>query len=53
VTGTDGEFTFTDRPTIRTSYAARWRGITSEQEPLAHVAPTLGLRVRNARLGSR
>jgi hypothetical protein len=51
VTGTDGEFTFTDRPTIRTSYAARWRGIASEQEPLAHVAPTLGLRVRNARLG--
>jgi hypothetical protein len=51
VTGTDGEFTLTDRPTIRTSYAARWRGITSEQEPLAHVTPMLGLRVLNARLG--
>jgi hypothetical protein len=51
VTGTDGEFTLTDRPTIRTSYTARWRGITSAEEPLAHVAPTIGLRVRNARLG--
>lgn len=51
VTGTDGEFTLTDRPTIRTSYAARWRGVASEQEPLAHVRPELGLRVRNARLG--
>jgi hypothetical protein len=51
VTGTDGEFVFTDRPTIRTSYTARWRGVASDQEPLAHVAPVLGLRVRNARLG--
>jgi hypothetical protein len=51
VTGTDGEFTLTHRPTIRTSYTARWRGVASAEEPLAHVAPTLGLRVRNARLG--
>ena len=51
VTGTDGEFTLTDRPTIRTSYTARWRGVTSVEEPLAHVAPILGLRVRNASLG--
>lgn len=47
----DGEFSITHRPTIRTSYVARWRGIVSEQEPFAHVRPGLGLRVRNARLG--
>jgi hypothetical protein len=46
-----GEFTLSHRPTIRTSYNARWRGADSAQEPFAHVTPTLGLRVRNARLG--
>ena len=47
----DGEFTVTHRPTIRTSYTARWRGVVSNQEPVAHVRPQLTLRVRNARLG--
>lgn len=51
VTDADGEFRITHRPTIRTSYTARWRGADSAQEPYAHVTPKLGLRVRNARLG--
>ena len=51
LTEPDGEFRLTHRPTIRTSYTARWRGAVSAQEPYAHVTPRLGLRVRNARLG--
>jgi hypothetical protein len=51
VSGADGEFTLTHRPTIRTSYSARWRGITSDQEPIVHVTPELALKARNARLG--
>jgi hypothetical protein len=47
----DGEFTLTHRPTIRTSYVARWQGATSAQEPFAFVRPDLTLRVRNARRG--
>jgi len=51
VTEADGEFRFTHRPTIRTSYTARWRGAASAQEPYAYVTPKLALRVVNARLG--
>ena len=47
----DGEFTLTHRPTIRTSYVARWQGATSAQEPFAFVRPDMTLRVRNARRG--
>jgi hypothetical protein len=50
-TDANGEFTTTHRPTIRTSYIARYRGATSIQEPFAHVRPDVTLRVRNARLG--
>jgi len=47
----DGEFIATHRPTIRTSYVARWQGATSIQEPFAFVRPDVTLRVRNARRG--
>ena len=47
----DGEFVTTHRPTIRTSYIARWQGASSVQEPFAFVRPDVTLRVRNARLG--
>jgi hypothetical protein len=50
-TQADGEFTTTHRPTIRTSYIARYQGATSVQEPFAFVRPDVTLRVRNARLG--
>lgn len=50
-TEADGEFTVTHRPTIRTSYTARWRGTVSNQEPFAHVRPEVSLRVRSAARG--
>jgi hypothetical protein len=51
--GTDsgGDFSFVHRPVMRTSYSARYGGTASEQEPIAHVAPRVGLRVRSARRG--
>jgi hypothetical protein len=50
-TDSTGDFTWTHRPTIRTGYTARVSGQASNQEPLAHVRPKVGLRVINARLG--
>jgi hypothetical protein len=50
-TDATGEFTFMHRPTIRTSYEARFGNTTSNQEPYAHVRPSVGLRVLNARRG--
>ena len=46
-----GDFEFTHRPTIRTSYAARWRGAVSAQEPYTHVRPAVSLRLLNAGAG--
>jgi hypothetical protein len=46
-----GEFEFTHRPTIRTSYTARARGGTSAQEPLAFVRPQVTLTPWNKRAG--
>ena len=42
-TDATGEFSFTHRPFIRTSYIARAGGGTSTQEPLAFVRPTVRL----------
>ncbi len=50
-TDSSGDFTWTHRPTIRTGYTARVNGQASNDEPLAHVRPKVGLRVINARLG--
>lgn len=50
-TDSSGEFRYTHRARIRTGYTARFGGITSEQEPYAHVRPKVGLRVINARTG--
>ena len=50
-TDADGEFAFTHRPRIRTSYTARSGGASSAQEPFAHVRPKVGLRVISARRG--
>jgi hypothetical protein len=44
-TDADGEFTYTHRPVIRTTYTARWQTRTSGDEPVAHVRPKVGLRV--------
>jgi len=46
-----GEFTYTHRPVIRTSYTATWNNRASAQEPYAHVRPKVGLRVISARNG--
>ena len=51
ITQAGGEFTVTDKPAVRTSYTARWRGQTSAQEPFTYVRPAVSLSVRNARLG--
>ena len=50
-TDSTGEFTYTHRPRVRTSYTARWNNQASNQEPFAHVRPKVGLRVINARAG--
>jgi hypothetical protein len=50
-TDANGDFAFMHRPEIRTSYEARFGGSVSNQEPYAHVRPTVGLRVLNARRG--
>jgi hypothetical protein len=50
-TDASGDFTFVHRPTIRTSYEARFGSTPSNQEPFAHVRPSVGLRVLNARRG--
>lgn len=50
-TDSSGEFRYTHRPVIRTSYVARVGGTPSGQEPYAHVRPKVGLRVLNARTG--
>jgi hypothetical protein len=50
-TDSTGEFTFTHRPRIRTSYVARARGGTSAQEPFAFVRPRLALTIWNKRKG--
>ncbi len=50
-TDSQGDFEFTHRPAIRTSYEARYGSSTSNQEPYAHVRPNVGLRVLNARRG--
>jgi hypothetical protein len=50
-TDAEGEFAFTHRPVIRTSYEARYGSSVSNQEPFAHVRPNVGLRVLNARRG--
>lgn len=50
-TDAGGDFTFMHRPTIRTSYEARFGNSTSNQEPYAHVRPSVGLRVLNAQRG--
>jgi hypothetical protein len=50
-TDAEGDFQFTHRPTIRTSYEARWGATASGQEPYAHIRPKVGLRVLNARRG--
>jgi hypothetical protein len=48
-TDADGEFAYTHRPRIRTSYSARFGTTSSAQEPFAHVRPKVGLRVISAR----
>ena len=50
-TDSTGEFEFTHRPLIRTSYTARARGGTSAQEPLAFVHPRVILTPWNKRKG--
>jgi hypothetical protein len=50
-TDAGGDFTYMHRPTIRTSYEARFGNSTSNQEPYAHVRPSVGLRVLNAQSG--
>ena len=50
-TDSSGDFTWTHRPTIRTGYTARVNGQASDQEPLAHVRPKVGLRVISAQRG--
>jgi hypothetical protein len=50
-TDSTGDFSWTHRPTIRTGYTARVNGQASNQEPLAHVRPKVGLRVISARRG--
>jgi hypothetical protein len=50
-TDSTGEFEFTHRPTIRTSYSARARGGSSAQEPLAFVRPQVTLTPWNKRTG--
>jgi hypothetical protein len=50
-TDSTGEFTFTHRPTIKTSYTARARGGTSAQEPYAFVRPQVTLTAWNKRKG--
>lgn len=45
ITRDEGAFAITHRPTIRTTYGARWRGQGSQQEPVAHVRPSVSLRV--------
>jgi hypothetical protein len=50
-TDSTGAFRYTHRPRIRTSYAGRWGGVASRQEPYAHVRPKIGLRVISARRG--
>lgn len=51
ITEAGGDFEVTHKPTIRTSYLARWRGTVSDQEPYTHVRPAVSLRVLNARAG--
>jgi hypothetical protein len=51
VTEAGGDFEVSHRPTIRTSYTARWRGSVSGQEPYTHVRPAVSLRTLNARTG--
>lgn len=51
ITQAGGDFEVAHKPTIRTSYIARWRGTTSGQEPYTHVRPAVSLRVLNARAG--
>lgn len=50
-TDASGDFDYTHRPTVRTSYTARYGGRVSNQEPYAHVRPKVGLRVLSARRG--
>lgn len=50
-TDADGDFRYSHRPTIRTSYTARYGNTASSQEPYAHVRPKVGLRVISARRG--
>jgi hypothetical protein len=50
-TDATGEFTFTHKPTIKTSYTARARGGTSAQEPYAFVRPAVTLTAWNKRKG--
>jgi hypothetical protein len=50
-TDTEGEFRYTHRPFIRTTYAARTAGMTSAQDVVAHVRPKVGLRVVSAQRG--
>jgi hypothetical protein len=50
-TDAGGDFEYTHRPLIRTSYSASWNNQASTQEPYAHVRPKVGLRVISARLG--
>jgi hypothetical protein len=50
-TDSTGEFEFTHRPLIRTTYTARARGGTSAQEPIAFVRPRLVLTPWNKRKG--
>lgn len=51
ITSAGGDFEVTHRPTIRTSYMARWRGAVSGQEPYTHVRPAVLLRLLNAPAG--
>lgn len=51
ITETGGDFDVTHKPTIRTSYMARWRGTASGQEPYTHVRPAVSLRLLNAPAG--
>jgi hypothetical protein len=50
-TDAGGDFEYTHRPAIRTSYSASWNNQASAQEPYAHVLPKVGVRVISARLG--
>jgi plastocyanin len=49
-TGSDGTFSFMDRPLVRTGYRAIWRNGMSRQEPFVHVRPLVVFNVLSARL---